>query len=670
MRLTTWLLRILAVVAVTFGVQTSPPAVSGVVKDDAGVAIAGAVVAAKRTDGIASTYPAILSRPTDSSGRYAFDNLARGIYVFSVAFSSYAAPIPSGILTLAPGVGIRDATSVTVVDRDARSFVTITGPVPAADGKSVTSLYPPTFHGGAAVLPRARLVQVDPDRPRADIDIVVPRKPAVRVAGLLTLVLPQGYSDGGAPQRLVVRLLPADTPVMPPRGAASDAQPIATALADESGAFVFPAVPAGEYVIDAYRAMPPPTVSVSPNGLPVVTPPDRVDGDPQGLAAAQLITLEHDVDDLRLTLRPTGPASRAAIEARAARGLGGGPPPGRGTGGLGAGGGRALPGGRAVPGGPAGAGAIAGRLIDADGAPLAGVQIFAAQARGSDLLPIGPPAITDADGRYRLGGLAPGTYAIVAPAIVSGIGSFDFVPNAFPRASSTGGRKTGYVTTFYPATADVARATFIDISGQDREGIDVAAQRVGVTDLTVSIAGASAPDLVFLLPDDRRAQLGGRNVIRMRVSSGGDFTIRDVPDGRYTLKFSSPRGWIREPVVLPEAASALPLRPVLQPYVSISGRVILDEESLARGATLPTRLSVEIRPDLPTVGDSMTPGIVQPDGTFTVARVIPGGPYFMRVTVTPPWRQTAGTISGADAFRAPLTITTAATDARVVISNR
>jgi carboxypeptidase family protein len=665
MRLTTWLIRILAVAGVTFGVQTSPPAVSGVVKDDAGVAIVGAVVAAKRTDGIASTYPAIRSRPTDASGRYAFENLDRGIYVFSVTISSDAAPIPSGILKLAPGVGIRDAASanMTVVDRDARSFVTIAGPLPVADGKSLTSLYPPTFHGGGAVLPRARLVQVDPERPRTDIDIVVPRKPAVRVAGVLTIVFPQGYSDSGAPQRLVVRLLPADTPVMPPRGAASDAQPIATALADESGAFVFPAVPAGEYVIDAYRAMPPPTVSVSPNGLPVVTPPDRVDGDPQGLAAAQSITLEHDVDDLRLTLRPTGPASRAAIEARAARGLGGGPP-GRGTGGLGAGGGRAL------PGGPRGAGAIAGRLVDADGAPLAGVQILAAQARGSDLLPIGPPAITDADGRYRLAGLAPGTYAIVAPAIVSGIGSFDFVPNAFPRASSTGGRKTGYVTTFYPATADVARATFIDISGQDREGIDVAVQRVGVTDLTVSIAGASASDLVFLLPDDRRAQLGGRNVIRMRVSSGGDFTIRDVPDGRYTLKFSSPRGWIREPVVLPDAASALPLRPVLQPYVSISGRVIIDEESLARGATLPARLSVEIRPDLPTAGDSMTPGIVQPDGIFTVARVIPGGRYFMRVTVTPPWRQTAGTISGADAFSVPLTITTAATDARVVISSR
>jgi carboxypeptidase family protein len=665
MRLTTWLIRILAVAGVTFGVQTSPPAVSGVVKDDAGVAIVGAVVAAKRTDGIASTYPAIRSRPTDASGRYAFENLDRGIYVFSVTISSDAAPIPSGILKLAPGVGIRDAASanMTVVDRDARSFVTIAGPLPVADGKSLTSLYPPTFHGGGAVLPRARLVQVDPERPRTDIDIVVPRKPAVRVAGVLTIVFPQGYSDSGAPQRLVVRLLPADTPVMPPRGAASDAQPIATALADESGAFVFPAVPAGEYVIDAYRAMPPPTVSVSPNGLPVVTPPDRVDGDPQGLAAAQSITLEHDVDDLRLTLRPTGPASRAAIEARAARGLGGGPP-GRGTGGLGAGGGRAL------PGGPRGAGAIAGRLVDADGAPLAGVQILAAQARGSDLLPIGPPAITDADGRYRLAGLAPGTYAIVAPAIVSGIGSFDFVPNAFPRASSTGGRKTGYVTTFYPATADVARATFIDISGQDREGIDVAVQRVGVTDITFSIAGAAASDLVFLLPDDRRAQLGGRNVIRMRVSSGGDFTIRDVPDGRYTLKFSSPRGWIREPVVLPDAASALPLRPVLQPYVSISGRVIIDEESLARGATLPAHLSVEIRPDLPTAGDSMTPGIVQPDGTFTVARIIPGGRYFMRVTVTPPWRQTAGSISGADAFSVPLTITTAATDARVVISSR
>ena len=421
MRRTNCLIGGLAALSLALGAQTTRPVVSGVVRDDGGATISGVIVTARRADGIASTYPPIVSHPTDSSGRYAFDNLERGIYVFGVTTSSVAAPMPPGISNLTPGASIRGdaSTGVTIVDRDGRAFVTIAGPVPATEGGRLTTLYAPAFHGGAAVFTRGRVVQVDPDRPGAAVDIVVPQKTALRVAGLLTTVLPQGSVETGAPQRLVVRLLPADTPVTPPRGAASDAQPIATALADERGAFVFPAVAAGEYVIDAYRAMPPPTVSASTKGLPVVTPPDRVDGDPQGLAVAQPITLEKDVDDLRLTLRPWGPASRAAIEARAARGARGGPPVGR-TGGTGAGGGRAL------PGGPRGAAAIAGRLVDDDGAPLAGVQIFAAQARGNDLLVTGPAAITDADGRYRLGGLAPDSYAVVAPAFVPGIRAVDF----------------------------------------------------------------------------------------------------------------------------------------------------------------------------------------------------------------------------------------------------
>lgn len=548
-----------------------------------------------------------------------------------------------------------------MVDRDGRTFVAIAGPVPAAEGNRVTTLYAPAFHGGATVLTQAQLVQVDPERPRAGIDIVVPKKAAVRVAGVLTILPPRGATDTGAPHRLVVRLLPADTLVMPPRGAASDAQPIATALADEGGAFVFPAVPAGQYVIDAYRPMPPPSVGVSPKGFPVVTPSDRVDGDPLGLAAAQSITLDNDVDALQLTLRQSGPASRAAIEARAARGIPGGPPPGR-SGGEGAGAGRAM------PGGPRGGGAVSGRLTDAQGTPLAGVHIFAAQARGSDFLPMGPAAITDADGRYRLGGLAPGSYAIVAPSIVQGIGSPDPVPNAFPASTGSEGGEVGYGTTFHPATTDPARATLIEISGQDRDRIDITLPRVRVTDLMGAIASASG--YVFLAQADRRAQLGGRNVVRMRLLPGGKFLFPDLPEGRYMLKHDSPLGWVRASVTLPDAASAGPLVLSPEPHVSVSGRVTIAEDALARGASLPPGLTVRITQELLTAGDAMTPGTVQPDGTFVVPRVVPGQRYFLRVTVTPPWRQTAGSIYGQDAFGVAVTITTPATDARVVITDR
>jgi hypothetical protein len=656
----------LAAVCLAVGLQTTPPVISGVVRDDAGAAVAGAVVTATLVAPVSVTNPPpVPSRPSDASGRYAFESLGRGIYVFSVTVPSIAAPLPSEAAPLQPGASIRgdSPSGVTIMDRDGRTFVTIAGPVPAPDGTRITSLYAPVFHGGASVLARAQLVQVDPDRSRTGIDIVLPRKPAVRVAGVLTIASPRGASDPSGPQWLVVRLLPADTPVMPPRGAMSDAQPIATALADKSGAFVFPAVPAGEYVIDAFRPMPPPTVGVSPKGVPVITPPNRVDGDPQGLAAAQAVRLERDVDDLRMTLRQTGTASRAVIEARAARGVTGGPPPGR-TGGAGAGGGFGL------PGGPPGGGAIAGRVTGADGAPVAGVLIFAAQARGNNLLPMGSPAITEADGRYRLGGLTPGSYAIVAPSIVQGIRGIDLTANAFPPPTASEGGKIGYVTTFHPATPDAAQATLIEILGRDHDGIDLALQRRRVSDLRGAIVRAGDFGEVYLLQPDRRAQLGGRNVLRTRLMPGGKFLFRDVPEGRYTLKYDSPAGWVRAAVTLPESASTGPLEVSTEQYVSVSGRVMIEEDALARGATLPSALTVRITPEQLTPGDGFTPGTVRPDGTFVVPGVVPGQRCFLRVAVTPPWRQTAGSIYGEDAFTTALTITKPATDARVVITNR
>ncbi|MBK8795528.1 MAG: carboxypeptidase regulatory-like domain-containing protein [Anaerolineales bacterium] len=57
-------------------------------------------------------------------------------------------------------------------------------------------------------------------------------------------------------------------------------------------------------------------------------------------------------------------------------------------------------------------GALAGRVVDAQGEPIAGATVLVAQADGAP-----HQAITDADGRYRIVGIPPGQYvpAAVAP---------------------------------------------------------------------------------------------------------------------------------------------------------------------------------------------------------------------------------------------------------------
>ena len=136
------------------------------------------------------------------------------------------------------------------------------------------------------------------------------------------------------------------------------------------------------------------------------------------------------------------------------------------------------------------------------------------------------------------------------------------------------------------------------------------------------------------------------------------------------VSHDSPGGWVRTAVALPETASAGPLQLSLQPHVSVSGRVALQDDAAARGVSLPSGLTVRITPEQLMTGDSVSPGIVQPDGTFVVSRVVPGRRYFVRVTQTPPWRQTAGSVYGQDAFSVPVTITKGATDARIVITDR
>ena len=110
----------LAALSMTLRAQT-PPVVSGVVTDDAGRPIAGVEVVATRVIPVAT--PPVYSRPTDAAGRYAFDRLALGNYIFGVRIESVAAPLPADAASFTAGAAV-------VVDRDRRAFALFSGPMP------------------------------------------------------------------------------------------------------------------------------------------------------------------------------------------------------------------------------------------------------------------------------------------------------------------------------------------------------------------------------------------------------------------------------------------------------------------------------------------------------------------------------------------------------------
>ena len=625
------------------------PVIRGTVTDTNGQPVQGAVVSAILMSAMPPSLAPVQSVATDATGAYVFQSLPLGNYVFGVQTSTFAAPLPPRLAGQTPPTSWRAAG----VFADRQHFVKVSGALPAnADG---TSLYDSAFYGGAATATAARLVQVDPVRPKTGIDITLKTVRAFRVSGVVTINVTQPPGGTAEASQVVVRLLPGSTSLVP-RGAAQATPPVASAFVAPDGTFVFPIVPEGNYVLDAYRPFPAPEIVIDARDMPTIAVPSRIDGDPMGLAGARPLTVAGNVTDVRLMLRPSAAAARDMLQQQVpARGRSGGEGAGRG-----------LP---SRLGGPRGGGAISGKLTDADGAPLGGVQIHVAERRGTDTQLMGAAAITDADGTYRLGGIAPGRYVVVVPAFVIGASALNPTPNAFPPPMQVNGVKHGYVTTFYPAVAEGAQAEAIDVTAQERTGVDVVLQRRRVTDLRGTVAASRATNMIALLPVDASMHLGGRNIRRTQPTNTGEFVFADVQDGRYTLSVNSLNGWARSEITLPDAAAAGPLQVALSPYVTIRGRVMIEGIEDATGL-LPPKLSVEVRPWPPAVGDGFSPAQVAPDGTFEVMRVVPGRTHEVRVTTTPPWRLVSTTLPGAMQVWEQFFIFDNLTGAILVITNR
>ena len=129
-------------------------------------------------------------------------------------------------------------------------------------------------------------------------------------------------------------------------------------------------------------------------------------------------------------------------------------------------------------------GAITGRVLDHEGDPLVRAQVTAVQRRnlsGTWRLTStgsGSFASTDDLGQYRLYGLPPGDYYVVASYLMPG----PMIDQ--PRSDSQ--PKLGYAPTFYPSTVALEGAQKVTVrSGKDTSGIEVSLVRAKVGTVTV-----------------------------------------------------------------------------------------------------------------------------------------------------------------------------------------
>ena len=171
-------------------------------------------------------------------------------------------------------------------------------------------------------------------------------------------------------------------------------------------------------------------------------------------------------------------------------------------------------------------GAISGRVYDASGDSLAGLQVKAYRATMEQgvrrLKAVGLPDTTDDTGAYRVYGLPPGDYYVGASLRVAPIDSIV---------------ETTYSPTYFPGTGSLSEAQRIKLGlGAEASAtfqlLPLRATRVS----GVVLSSAGSPADAFLNLVSESSELGVPIGVGGVTRPDGTFTLANVSPGRYVLK--------------------------------------------------------------------------------------------------------------------------------------
>jgi hypothetical protein len=241
-------------------------AISGMVRDDRGDPVVGIAIRALRkvinggrvefsfTDGGGEV--------TDDRGRYRMSGLMPGTYVvtfFNATQSAAVTTVDAYQAAVAAGTSaglMRGAIETGALNLNSAGFVfggwqlstssARPQPVPAPGGGVL--IQPTVFYPSARLPGQAMQLTMPPGGELTGIDLSVPLVPGMRVSGVLT-------GPAGPAANHGMRLYPVSS------GDAAFETPVAYCTTDAAGRFAFLGVPAGTYVIRAYRVTP--TIPVS-----------------------------------------------------------------------------------------------------------------------------------------------------------------------------------------------------------------------------------------------------------------------------------------------------------------------------------------------------------------------------------------------------------------------
>jgi len=236
---------------------------------------------------------------------------------------------------------------------------------------------------------------------------------------------------------------------------------------------------------------------------------------------------------------------------------------------------------------------ISGRVTDEDGDPMSGVRIVAQKKKpGKATRETAGSEATNDLGEYRLAGLFPGQYWVVAMPPPD-MRDYEKQQEKSPQGDNQSDLQpdTRYVTTYYPGTYDAMQASTVTLKAGDEMPVNLSltpARTYRVRGIVTGVTAGQKPtvDLVSKAGDSDHS---------IEVGPDGQFELRGVAPGSYVLRASagteSQTLTARQDInVVAADVEGVKLAPL--PSFKLSGRLQVE----GRGPGTLTQYSVNLRP--------------------------------------------------------------------------
>lgn len=335
--------------------------------------------------------------------------------------------------------------------------------------------------------------------------------------------------------------------------------------------------------------------------------------------------------------------------------------------------------------------AITGVITDERGQPGAGVVVGLQQWRqqgGERVLttvPLGMIA-TDDRGRYRIYGLLPGEYVVLAMRFAGVPGGrtltdveVDAALKGAPVAAAAGRSSARDAPVFFPGTTRASDAIPVALAvGEERQGVDFRLELVSTARVEGAVASGDRqpPASVMLMLTTASPNAALQNSGFARASTDGRFAFPNVPPGSYTLTATGSGAqaghFATTPVEL-TGVDQLGIQLTLRPPLTLSARIAFE------GTTPPPALAghrIPLRSLTPGLTGTAAPqvGVTNATGVFTITRVSPGryvlgGPLFFGASAdSVTWSLQSVVIDSRDVIDLPFDVTAEALPKDIVVT--